>query len=92
MGSFLTEIEKLKRIRVVGLPTNLFEGKSPKLVKTYRHRAATETPYLLRQHPPTCNGLQKLVFVDSTHCIWRTVFDQCYSYFIAMLAGFKSWS
>ena len=50
LGSFLTEIEKLKRIRAVGLPTNLFEGSSPKLVKTYRHRAATETPYLLRQH------------------------------------------
>lgn len=28
LGSFLTEIEKLKRIRAVGLPTNLFEGKS----------------------------------------------------------------
>ena len=52
LGSFLTEIEKLKRIRAVGLPTNLFESKSSKLVKTYRHRAATETPYLLRQHPP----------------------------------------
>ena len=52
LGSFLTEIAKLKRIRAVGLPTNLFEGKSSKLVKTYRHRAATETPYLLRQHPP----------------------------------------
>ncbi len=52
LGSFLTEIEKLKRIRAVGLPTDLFEGKSPKRVKTYRHRAATETPYLLRQHPP----------------------------------------
>ena len=25
-------------------------GKSSKLVKTYRYRAATETPYLLRQH------------------------------------------
>ena len=51
LGSFLTEISKLKRIRAVGLPSNLFEGKSAKLVKTYRHRAATETPYLLRQHP-----------------------------------------
>ncbi|WP_144876459.1 DUF4158 domain-containing protein, partial [Hyella patelloides] len=50
LGSFLTEIEKLKRIRAVGLPINLFEGRSTKLVKTYRHRAATETPYLLRQH------------------------------------------
>jgi hypothetical protein len=52
LESFLTEIEKLKRIRAVGLPTNLFEGISSKLVKTYRQRAATETPYLLRQHPP----------------------------------------
>jgi hypothetical protein len=52
LGSFLTEIEKLKRIRAVGLPTNFMIGRSPKLVKTYRHRAATETPYLLRQHPP----------------------------------------
>ena len=52
LGSFLTEIEKLKRIRAVDLPTNLFVGRSSKLVKTYRHRAATETPYLLRQHPP----------------------------------------
>ncbi len=38
---------------LLGKPTDLFEGSSPKLVKTYRHRAATETPYLLRQHPPT---------------------------------------
>ncbi len=26
LGSFLTEIEKLKLIRKVGLPTNLFDG------------------------------------------------------------------
>ncbi|NEQ64813.1 MAG: Tn3 family transposase, partial [Symploca sp. SIO2D2] len=51
LGSFLTEIEKLKRIRSVGLPTDLFTLISPKLVQTYRQRAATETPYLLRQHP-----------------------------------------
>ncbi len=52
LGSFLTEISKLKRIRGVGLPTNFMMYQSSKLVKTYRHRAATETPYLLRQHPP----------------------------------------
>ena len=50
LGSFLTEIEKLKRIRDIGLPTNLFADSSPKRVKTYSHRAGTETPYLLRQH------------------------------------------
>ena len=52
LGSFLTEIAKLKRIRAVGLPTDFMMGSSSKLVKTYRNRAATETPYLLRQHPP----------------------------------------
>lgn len=51
LGSFLTEIEKLKRIRAVGLPPDLFRGISPKLIKIYRQRAATETPYHLRQHP-----------------------------------------
>ena len=40
LGSFLTEIEKLKRIRAIGLSTNLFEGKSPKLVKTYRPKSS----------------------------------------------------
>ncbi|MGD1704712.1 Tn3 family transposase [Dapis sp. BLCC M229] len=53
LGSFLTEIEKLRLIQKIGLPTDLLTGISPKLVKTYRQRAATETPYLLRQHPPT---------------------------------------
>ena len=67
LGSFLTEIAKLKRIRAVGLPTNLFEGKSSKLVKTYRHRAATETPYLLRQHPPAIRYTLMAAF-----CIQRT--------------------
>lgn len=52
LGSFLTEIEKLKRIRAVSLPTNLFEGRSPKLIKIYRQRASTEYPYDLRQHQP----------------------------------------
>ena len=52
LESFLTEISKLKRIRTLGLPNDLFEGRSDKLVKTYRQRATTETPYLLRQHPP----------------------------------------
>lgn len=52
LNSFLTEIEKLKRIRIVGLPVDLFTGVSPKLLKIYRQRAATEYPYDLRRHPP----------------------------------------
>ncbi len=52
LGSFLTEIEKLKLIRTVGLPTDLFGETSQKLVKIYRQRATTESPYDIRRHPP----------------------------------------
>jgi TnpA family transposase len=52
LGSFLTEIEKLKRIRLMGLSSDLFSDISAKLIKTYRQRAATEYPYDLRQHQP----------------------------------------
>jgi hypothetical protein len=56
LGSFLTEIEKLKRIRAVGLPTNLFERKSSKLVKTYRHRAATVSIMKFASSKPSEKG------------------------------------
>ena len=49
-NSFLTEIKKLKLIRAVGLPPDLFTGISEKLLKTYRNRASTESPYDLRRH------------------------------------------
>lgn len=51
LESFLSEIKKLKQIREIGLPSNLWEGISGKLIKTYRHRAATTTTYQLKQHP-----------------------------------------
>jgi len=51
LDTFLTEIEKLKRIRAVGLSTDLFQGISAKIIQKYRQRAATESPYDLRQHP-----------------------------------------
>ncbi len=51
LDSFLTEVEKSKRIRRVGLPANLFEKVSPKVLQTYRQRAATESPHELRKHP-----------------------------------------
>ncbi|WP_069791309.1 Tn3 family transposase (plasmid) [Cyanobacterium sp. IPPAS B-1200] len=51
LDSFLTEIDKIKRIRQVGLPNNLFQGISAKVIQKYRQRAATESPYDIRQHP-----------------------------------------
>jgi hypothetical protein len=51
LDSFLTEVDKLKRIRKGGLPANLFDKVSPKVLQTYRQRAATESPHELRKHP-----------------------------------------
>ncbi len=53
LDSFLTEIKKLKLIRAVGLPPDLFTDVSEKLLKTYRNRASTESPYDLRRHKDT---------------------------------------
>ena len=50
LDSFLTEIKKLKLIRTIGLPADLFGETNQKLVKTYRQRAATESPSDIRRH------------------------------------------
>jgi hypothetical protein len=49
--TMLTEIQKLRRIRRLGLPVDLFNHLSPKVVRVYRGRAGVETPSLLRAHP-----------------------------------------
>ena len=52
LDSVLEEIDKLRRVRELGIPSGLFASISPKLVETYRRRAATERPSELREHPP----------------------------------------
>lgn len=47
-----TEIAKLSRLREVGLPDDLFRDVSPKVVRAYRRRAASESPSSLLVHPP----------------------------------------
>ncbi len=51
LDSLLTEVEKLQRLRQVGLPPNLFSCVSAKILQTYRQRAAIESPRDLRMHP-----------------------------------------
>ena len=46
------EIAKLSRLRGVGLLDDLFWDVSPKVVRSYRRRAASESPSSLRAHPP----------------------------------------
>ncbi|NET51545.1 MAG: DUF4158 domain-containing protein, partial [Merismopedia sp. SIO2A8] len=52
LESFLSEITKLEHLRKIGLPLDLFENISPKILQTYARRAATEPPRELRAHPP----------------------------------------
>ena len=47
-----TEIAKLSRLRGIRLPDDLFLDVSPKVVRAYRRRAASESPSSLRVHPP----------------------------------------
>ncbi|HSH82141.1 MAG TPA: Tn3 family transposase, partial [Herpetosiphonaceae bacterium] len=51
LESVLTTIAKLQRLRRVNLPADLFQDVPPKLVTTYRNRAAAEPPRELRAHP-----------------------------------------
>ena len=67
LESFLAEISKLKLIRTVGLPADLFAETSSKLVKIYRQRAATESPYDIRRHPPAIRYSLMVAF-----CIQRS--------------------
>jgi hypothetical protein len=47
----LDEVRKLARVRELGLPTSLFAGDPPALVKEYRRRAMAEVASELRAHP-----------------------------------------
>jgi hypothetical protein len=49
--SALAEIAKLRSLRAIGLPPDLFAGYAPKLVERLRRRVAAESPSHIRQHP-----------------------------------------
>src|SRR5437588_7625655 len=49
--SALSEIAKLRSLRAIGLPPDLFQGYMPKLVERLRRRIAAESPSHIRQHP-----------------------------------------
>jgi len=51
ISQFLEEAEKLKRIRQLRIPLDLFIDVAPKIVTLYRRRAATERLFELRRHP-----------------------------------------
>jgi hypothetical protein len=45
------EIAKLKQLRQVGVPAELFGTAAPRLLQQYRQRAAVENVYEIRRHP-----------------------------------------
>jgi hypothetical protein len=49
--SALSEIAKLRSLRAIGLPTDLFQGYTPRLVERLRRRIAAESPSHIREHP-----------------------------------------
>ncbi|MEU4607431.1 DUF4158 domain-containing protein [Kribbella sp. NPDC023972] len=51
LESMLTEIRKLRAVRAIGLPADLFADVAPKVLAGWRARAAVESPSHLRDHP-----------------------------------------
>lgn len=51
LDGILEETEKLKLIRQLELPSDLFQAVPPGVVKQYRQRIATEPPREARRHP-----------------------------------------
>jgi hypothetical protein len=49
--SALAEIAKLRSLRAIGLPLDLFQGYAPRLFERQRRRIAAESPSHIRQHP-----------------------------------------
>ena len=53
LDGILEEIEKLKLIRQLDLPPDLFQNVPPDVVKQYRRRIVSEPPREARRHPET---------------------------------------
>ena len=51
VNTVLEELEKLRQLRALDLPANLFHNIPTKMVSRYRRRAASEAPSELRRHP-----------------------------------------
>ncbi len=51
MNSLISEAAKLKQLRQLELPDNLFPGISTKVLQIYKQRVAVEPPRELRRHP-----------------------------------------
>jgi TnpA family transposase len=53
LDNLFAQIIRLRQVRELALPDDLFAGIAPKVVHLYRQRAAAEPPSELRAHPDT---------------------------------------
>lgn len=51
LESVQEELAKLKLLHAVALPSDLFAGVAPQVLRAYRHRVAVEEAFELRRHP-----------------------------------------
>ena len=66
LATMLEEMAKLRRIRELGLPDDLFPGLACKVLAVYRNRASVEEPSRLRAHAPA-----KRLTLLSALCVMR---------------------
>lgn len=72
LNTMLTEIAKLEAVREVGVPGDVFAEIGPKIVKSWRARAAVESPSHLRDHPPRA---RMTLLTALLHCRRREITD-----------------
>ena len=63
LAAIQDELAKLKLIREIGLPSDLFEGVLPHELDRFRRRVLVEAPYEIRRHPETARLTWLAAFV-----------------------------
>jgi hypothetical protein len=76
VDSAMNEITKLRALRAIGLPPDLFQGYTPKLVERLRRRIAAESPSHIREHPP---AIRLTLFHARLEAIWGEATSTCAS-------------
>jgi TnpA family transposase len=72
LNTMLTEIAKLEAVREIGVPDGVFAEIGPKIVKSWRARAAVESPSHLRDHPLR---VKLTLLAALLHCRRREITD-----------------
>lgn len=72
LNTMLTEIAKLEAVRDIGVPDEVFAEIGPKIVKSWRARAAVESPSHLREHPLR---VKLTLLAALLHCRRREITD-----------------